>query len=95
MKLFDRWKQPIKEPYPSMVYADLKNLNICIHQIHGCGQGWHLSCKTFRFDDYGLDTDDFNSALEIVQEHIKAEFILLQNDIVEFANFRLKGSVSE
>lgn len=85
MKLVDRYGIEIdRNNPPSMVYAKLPNTKICIHKIHGCGDGWYLSCHNLQITDHDLKNADFEKALENAKEVIANEFSALRRDIEKF-----------
>lgn len=67
-----------------MVYAELTKVKICIHKIHGCGDGWYLSSYTLQITDNNLQTTDFEKALENAKEVVTKEFSAIRRDIEKF-----------
>ena len=65
MKWLDRYKHEVSIDNPvSMMYADVPNIEICIHSYAGYGNGWYLSSRELQICAHNLGTDDFRTAID-------------------------------
>jgi hypothetical protein len=58
--------------------------DVCIHTIHGLGKNFYLSCGRLGIQSFGLNTDDFNIAVENTKVIISEKLKML-NEL--YANF--------
>ena len=67
-----RWGQEVTE---GTIYTFKENEAIKIHKMCGLGNKWYLSCHCLNISQFGLNTDDFDLAVEnakvIVTEKLK------------------------
>lgn len=59
-----RYNQPPESGTIFSLKTETPNSRIVIHKIHGCGEGWYLSCPPLAIDAEPLNTEDFNTAVE-------------------------------
>ena len=73
-------------PIESGTVFTLKDLDfpLHIHTIHGYGPGWFLTCLDLRFDKEGLQTEDFNEAVNRAKEMVRKRLALLQETFGAF-----------
>ena len=75
-----RWHQDVKEG-TIFTLKDIKT-DISIHKIHGLGNKWYLTCRAINIYQFGLNTDDFDLAVENAKVIIREKLKLL-NDYFE------------
>ena len=59
-------------------------IGICIHKIHGLGNRIYLTCTKLSIAAFGLDTDDFNIAVEKAKVIVREKLILLNDACLAF-----------
>ena len=64
----------------------LKNIGvgIVIHKIHGLGDEFYLSCSILGIDDFGLNTEDFDLAVENAKVIIQTKLTSINNHFDKF-----------
>lgn len=64
-----------KELTSGSIFTLRGKADICIHNIHGLGNKFYLTCYGLGLDSFGLNTDNFELAVEnakvIVREKLK------------------------
>ena len=74
-----RWNQDVNEG-TIFTLKDSK-VNISIHKIHGIGNNkWYLSCRTLDISQFGLNTEDFDLAVEDAKIIIQTKLEMLSQD---------------
>lgn len=87
MKWLDNNKTEVdtnRTDLPSVMYADIVNIKVCIHKMLGCGGELYLSCQELNINDWTLDTDNFDDAVLNAQKIIGDEFERLEQAVNEF-----------
>ena len=57
---------------------------ISIHKIYGLGDALYLSCHELGITKFGLNTEDFNLAVENAKVIIRTKMEMLNDDFVGF-----------
>lgn len=63
-----RLKQELAE---GTIFSIKGQADICIHKIHGLGDKFYLTCGQLNFCSFGLNTDDFNTAVNNAKKVVK------------------------
>lgn len=59
-------------------------MDICIHNIHGLGNGYFLSCRLLGLESFDLRTEDFNVAVENTKAVVQKKLEVLNKLYMEF-----------
>lgn len=78
-----RWNQDVKEGTIFTLKDD--SVSISIHKIHGIGNDkWYLSCRTLGISQFGLNTEDFDLAVEDAKAIIQTKLEMLSQNFAGF-----------
>lgn len=78
-----RWNQDVNEGTIFTLKDD--SVSISIHKIHGIGNNkWYLSCHTLGISQFGLNTEDFDLAVEDAKVIIQTKLEMLSQNFAGF-----------
>lgn len=60
------------------------NMDVCIHNIHGLGNNFYLTCRILGIESFGLNTDDFILAVENAKVIVREKLKLLNERCADF-----------
>lgn len=78
-----KFKQEVTE---GTIYKHKGRMDICIHNIHGLGNDFFLTCRRLGFESFYLKTKDFNIAVENTKVIVREKLELwnkLYTDFIE------------
>lgn len=67
-------------------------LNICVHKIHGCGDGLYMNCLTLGITDRKLNSTSVMAAINEAQSLVKRELDLLNKELNAILNSEIEIS---
>lgn len=78
-----RWNQDVNEG--TIFTLKDSTVNISIHKTHGIGNNkWYLSCRTLDISQFGLNTEDFDLAVEDAKIIIQTKLEMLSQNFAGF-----------
>lgn len=74
-----------KDPLEGTIFqAKIKEYNLSIHKIRGCGDDYYLSFPDLRINDCNLGTENFEDATKKADDIIKGRLSCIQDAIDSF-----------
>lgn len=67
--------------------------DISIHKIHGLGNKWYLSCRPLGISQFGLNTEDFDLAVEDAKVIIQTKLEMLGQNFAGFLSDDSKNEI--
>ncbi len=76
-----KFKQEVTE---GTVFRLKGKMDVCIHTIHGLGNNFYLTSRRLGLESFGLNTDDFNLAVENAKVIVREKLKLLNELCADF-----------
>lgn len=81
-----------KELTSGTVFTIKGKADICIHTIHGCGNKFYITCYGLGLNSFGLNTDNFDIAVENAKVIVREKLNLLNE---RYSGFLSDESLNE